>query len=63
MPQHLFLGILYTYSGCRCNYAGLAQATQAVVRLTFLGLYVMYAQAAQSVCPVESTVSLPNRSC
>jgi hypothetical protein len=50
------LGILYTYSGCRCNYTELAQATQArYARLTSLSLYVMYAQAVRSVRPVEST--------
>jgi hypothetical protein len=40
MPWYLFLSILYTYSGYRCNHTGLAQATQAV----------------QSVRPVENTV-------
>ena len=39
-------GILYTYSGCRCNYTGLAQATQACIsrvcthRRVSLGVYL-----------------------
>jgi hypothetical protein len=52
MPWYLFLGILYAYSGCMCNCTGLAQATQAVLPG---GLYIMYAQAVQSVRPAEST--------
>ena len=39
-----------------------ASHTGRYARLTSLGLYVMYAQAVQSVCPVESTAAASEKS-
>src|SRR5271155_2621151 len=65
MLRYLFLGILYTYSGCRCNYAWVsASHTGRYARLTSLGLYVMYV-LLRALCPGQvsadhTLVSDPN---
>ena len=46
---HTYYDKIYTVLGIRARHTG------RYARLTSLGLYVMYAQAVQSVRPVEST--------